>query len=852
MISRQVIRNVLDDDYKINHELFAKLIHLIVRGRFLINDLSPDQNINLAQYLIDPAGIMLDISRLNEAQRAWFYDWLIKAHEQQQHPSQHFSRMMVSEHAGFTAEVSLTWWGRIKNWLRKKSCFYWKLNEECANQIITGVEIHQGLNGIFIHFTQEGIHNTYLEDTQGINSKRLIVTNILLEEIKKQKLQISDLKQQLSSPHPYALPVQDHAARKQQIKEYRKINGLIHEPWYLRIWYWLFPSSRPTGQENDEIKSIEDNKAVSLCQLADIEVEGFTHSSEIIIKEMRPNIENLTFCGGGAKIYGHVGCWQALNEWGIRPSYFSGSSAGAIMALFCYLGYDAEEIHRLFENLKQEHLVHFDIQAGGISDPQALKTALDYAIARRLKEITEKYQISYPRGLITFACLASIREQFPDCGLGKGLVVTATNKSLGKTVYFSLENSAHAEVSEMVKISASFPVIYRPTLIDGAEHNDGGILANLPVDAFDKNGDELLESATGNNLKVLAVQFDNGTERVAVDRVTQNVYKENFFLNLLYEFLTGVKDPASSWMLERLKLRNYGLQSVIINVGNVATTSFSVAPSLRKKMIAAGYTETINYLKSRYGYGKGQYYNDELMYLKFASLADVLNYICYRGKWHLFDELCSWINHNNYPDKDSLLMRAQKLSALHRPEDQNQFSIQKTTHFGRFFRNSIPATVEIRVGTQSHDLLLLLYPLFIKFSPEFFTHRKDRKKFARARHELTLHNPFASLDYLMQIHSPVHILFTIFLILMKTLKEDPAAVRSEYFSMLLEIINLDPQVHKKLYFNQWNLSLDQAIQVLTYFHQQASDDIIIAALTGNNISNNQGNDETRNATLALP
>lgn len=217
------------------------------------------------------------------------------------------------------------------------------------------------------------------------------------------------------------------------------------------------------------------------------------------------------------------------------------------MALLCYLGYSAAEIEELFRHFKNEHLVHLDININGLSEANSLKTALDYAIAYKLNQIVTQYKIPYPQGKISFETLEEIRQKCPGCGIGKELIVTATNKRQATTRYFSLFHSPTFEVSEAVKTSASFPIVYRSTLIDGEEHNDGGILNNFPTEPFFDDHTTLLESEYGNNLKVLAVKFDDGPERKAIDRVMDRVYRENVVLNWIYQLLTGVSDPASGW-----------------------------------------------------------------------------------------------------------------------------------------------------------------------------------------------------------------------------------------------------------------------------------------------------------------
>lgn len=79
------------------------------------------------------------------------------------------------------------------------------------------------------------------------------------------------------------------------------------------------------------------------------------------------------------------------------------------------------------------------------------------------------------------------------------------------------------------------------------------------------------------------MKFDDGPERKAIDRVMDKVYRENVILNGIYTLLTGVSDPASGWERDRLKLRKYACQSIVINVDNVSSSSFSVSEKVERK-----------------------------------------------------------------------------------------------------------------------------------------------------------------------------------------------------------------------------------------------------------------------------
>lgn len=826
MTPQHVISQLLESDtkYPRNLDLLKKIILTAQLGRLQINGLPPDNKISLANYLFDDENIMFDFTRLTEEKREIFTHWLLGEHQKDKTRS-YFRGGAVNEYRGFTAETFLSWWGMLKSWLKKKHSDYWKVTDlnMSLNYQLKGIEMFQGKQGILIGFDQFLAPETgtkYHEpgDSQNEplgNTKRVLITEQLVDQLLACNIHKQPYEEICKKPHPQAIQVFEMQKRLDQMYDYRYVQRfVVLQPWYIRIWGWIFPWFRKEHQA--KYKPVANNHLTMLYQSDTVQIEQYSKTHEILVKEKRPDIDNIVFCGGGAKLFGHVGFWYALNEANIKPTKFAGSSAGAIMALFCYLGYTADDIAEFFKNFRQEHIVHFDININGLSDTHSLKTALDYAIANKLEQITAKYKIPYPTGKVTFEKLEAIRKQCPDCGLGKELVVTATNKRLGKTRYFSLHHSPNYEVSEAVKTSASFPIVYRATSIDGDDHNDGGILTNLPTEVFFDDLDTLLESEFGNNLKVLAVQFDNGTERTAIDRIMDKVYKENFFVNWIYRILTGVNDPASGWEQDRLKLRRYSSQSIVINVDNISSSSFSVDEECRRRMIKAGYDATMSYLNDRYCKDKqGNYNNDELMYTKFSSLGDLLSFCCYRGNRHWFEIVSKLIAQSNVPDKVDLLVQVEELRTLYfKSKDIPQKETALDDNPITFFGNTVPHEPPLQSKIENYKILLAVYPVFLKLTSELLKDSADKRIFDYARHSFTIHSPFTCLEHFAKINGPVNVILHIVINLIKELKTNPGQKICDEFKEVLKVLKNNPDIYKDEYYEKWNLSLEQSISAL--------------------------------------
>jgi NTE family protein len=831
MTPQHVISQLLESDtkYPKNLELLKKIIIISYLGRLRINGLPPDNKIALGNYLFDNEQMMFDFTRLSDEKKEAFLKWFLEPHAEEKEKAW-LSSTSVNEYRGFTAEETLSWVGVIANWIHGKNAEHWTVTdlELSLNYQLTGIELLHGDNGILVGFKQflvppSGTKYKGPDDAevdQLGNTKRVIITDQLVDQLINLNPKLVKPEVMCKRPHPQAIDINNLEPRFEEMRAYRKTQQFNEpEPWYLRIWRWITSFFIAAPVKSERKISQVDNKLVLLYEHDETKIYQREHTKEILVREKRPDIENLVLCGGGAKIFAHVGVWKALNEANIKPSRFAGSSAGAIMALMCYLGYSAEEITELFKNFKQEHLVQFDIDLNGLSDSHSLKAALDYAIAKRVTQIVEKYNIPYPQGKITFNALEKLRLQYPDCGLGKELIVTATNKKLRQTSYFSLARTPDMEVSEAVKTSVLFPVVCGHNVIDGEEHNDGGVLSNFPTEVFSDDYSTLLESEYGNNLKVLAVQFDNGTERSVIDYIMDPVPRLNFILNWFYSLLTGVSDPASGWEKDSIKLRQHAHQTIVPNVDNIKTSGFSVAPESQLQMIQSGYEATNEYLTVRYGtkeYSTNK--NQELMYSTFSSLGDLLAYCSYRGNKQWFEIVNNLIVQSSLPNRTSLMRQSLELRSLYFNTETTVEEKKKPTPKPiTFFGNILSQYNLLEEHSDNHKVLLILYPIFLKLTDELVHNGADKKTLEIARHSLTLNYPFTCLEHFARISRDSHILLHILVKLIKELRDNPDPRVYAHLSDLQSALYCNNNLFKPEYYGQWDLSMPQALRVLKLF-----------------------------------
>jgi NTE family protein len=218
---------------------------------------------------------------------------------------------------------------------------------------------------------------------------------------------------------------------------------------------------------------------------------------------------NIVLAGGGAKGAVLGGCLKAVEDKGIHPVGFGGTSAGSIVAALASVGYSGGELEQILnntpfteflegrgerlENLKNvcarlsQHLrdgscwsvfsmreaaqffkVHYGLDGG-----LRLREFISNSIAKKLSVQPE-----------TAARLTFEELQSYGC---KPLRVVATDLNRKRAVVFgSGRDGADQSVVDAVMASASFPFVFEPISLNGMLLVDGGLSSNLPSFLFEE------------------------------------------------------------------------------------------------------------------------------------------------------------------------------------------------------------------------------------------------------------------------------------------------------------------------------------------------------------------------------
>jgi len=161
---------------------------------------------------------------------------------------------------------------------------------------------------------------------------------------------------------------------------------------------------------------------------------------------------NLVLSGGAARGIAHIGVLKALEDLGYTVKALSGSSAGAIVAVFYADGYSPEDMLRLVKETKWLSLFQPRIPRSGLFS------------LRRAE--------GYVRELISVDRIEALR---------KKVFICATDLLSAKAVYFS-----RGDLVPVLLGSCALPGIFEPIQYKEYVLIDGGIMNNLPVEPFER------------------------------------------------------------------------------------------------------------------------------------------------------------------------------------------------------------------------------------------------------------------------------------------------------------------------------------------------------------------------------
>ena len=160
------------------------------------------------------------------------------------------------------------------------------------------------------------------------------------------------------------------------------------------------------------------------------------------------------------KGFAHIGVLKALEEAGIRPALYAGTSIGAMVAAGAVSGITPDELARRAEHLRRKDL--FRINHLGM-------------LVDRMKS-----RSIYLEGPLRELCTAVVPEgTFAD--LPSSLLVNTVDIERGTQVVWGLPGLRDVSVRDAVYASCALPGFFPPGQVGGRVCLDGGVIDNLPA-----------------------------------------------------------------------------------------------------------------------------------------------------------------------------------------------------------------------------------------------------------------------------------------------------------------------------------------------------------------------------------
>lgn len=186
---------------------------------------------------------------------------------------------------------------------------------------------------------------------------------------------------------------------------------------------------------------------------------------------MIPTFHNLVISSGSTYASTYIGCIKYLHDVNMLKHIktFIGTSAGALIAFACVLGYKPDEIYALMiKNIVDGSLTSIDVSSiigickdYGLDDGSILRGIFeDMLVSKGLdKEITMKELVKKT---------------------GKNLVICTTNLTKSKAEYISVDTDPDIRVVLALCMSCAIPVIFQPVRYKGNMYVDGAVTDSFP------------------------------------------------------------------------------------------------------------------------------------------------------------------------------------------------------------------------------------------------------------------------------------------------------------------------------------------------------------------------------------
>ena len=273
------------------------------------------------------------------------------------------------------------------------------------------------------------------------------------------------------------------------------------------------------------------------------------------------------FGGGAIRGVAYIGAIKAFEELGISPQTYGGSSVGSIIAALLAVGYSGEEIKHIFLKVNFELFKDISIGIGPIFALSKGEVFLEWI--RELIE-TKYYGQKYKKGTNKAVTFKDIE---------KNLVVITTNLSNFECKEFSRYETPDYEIASAIRISCCMPGLMKPIEYNKTLLVDGDLQKSWPMWKLSKN-------LLSDNERVLELRLEG-------DYDTNNISGIDY-ANAVYSCMTAMSTSFVTDIYGKKDKFDY----IVLNTGDIVVVDFNMSEAKRRKLIQAGYNQTMEYFKT--------------------------------------------------------------------------------------------------------------------------------------------------------------------------------------------------------------------------------------------------------------
>lgn len=186
----------------------------------------------------------------------------------------------------------------------------------------------------------------------------------------------------------------------------------------------------------------------------------------------------LVLGGGGMKGFAHIGVLRALEEAGVRPTCYAGTSIGALLAAAYVGGMTLDEMERRALSLRKRDLFRINHVGMLLERMRSPSIYLDEPL----------------RALCTNAIPSVTFNELPT-----PLLVNTVDVERGTQVVWGLPGLRDVRVDDAVYASCALPGFFPPGRVDGRLCIDGGTIDNLPVAIAAQHADAVIAVDVGSS-----------------------------------------------------------------------------------------------------------------------------------------------------------------------------------------------------------------------------------------------------------------------------------------------------------------------------------------------------------------